>query len=75
MTTFENQSKQSSLTVRLFELIKSLSADEQKRLLRDRKDSKISGEIVRTSPHGISVRFKTTDHQQDEMINSLMKMI
>jgi hypothetical protein len=64
MTTFENQSKQSNLTVRLFELIKSLSEDEQKRLLWDRKDSKISGEIVRTSPYGISVRFKTTDHHR-----------
>jgi hypothetical protein len=35
MTTFENQSKQSSLTARLFELIKSLSEDEQKRLLQE----------------------------------------
>jgi len=34
MTTFGNQSKRSNLTAHLFELVKSLSEDEQRRLLR-----------------------------------------
>lgn len=36
---------------------------------------KISGEIVRTSPHGIGVRFKTANQEQEEMIKSLVEMI
>lgn len=140
MATFENQSKQSSLTVRLFEIIKSLSEDEQKSLLRELEEKlsrgkrkherkpffmvidystkdrvykdyiqnisaggvfietqmpfaegqelslsfplpnyqkyiKISGEIVRTSSHGIGVRFKTANQEQEEMIKSLVEMI
>jgi len=140
MTAFKNQSKQSSLTIRLFELIKNLSEDEQKRLLRElekrlnkgkreherkpffmvvdystedrvykdyiqnisaggvfietqipfaegqelslsfplpnyQKYIKISGEIVRTGSHGIGVRFKAADKEQEEMITSLVEMI
>jgi uncharacterized protein (TIGR02266 family) len=140
MTTFADQSKQSSLIDRLIELIKNLSEDEQRSLLRElekrptrgkreherkpffmvidysaedrlykdyienistggvfietqmpfskgqelslsfplpnyQKYIKISGEIVRTSPHGIGVRFTTTDKEQEEMIKSLMEMI
>lgn len=35
MTTLENQSNQSSLTTRLFELIKNMSEDEQRILLKE----------------------------------------
>jgi uncharacterized protein (TIGR02266 family) len=138
--TFMNQPKQSNLTVRLIELIKNLSEDEQTSLLRELEEKisrgkrkherkpffmvvdystedrmfkdyiqnisaggvfietqmpfaegqelslsfplpnyqkyiKISGEIVRTSPQGIGVQFKTVDHEQEELIKSLMKMI
>jgi len=40
-----------------------------------RKYIKISGEIVRTSPHGIGVQFGAPDHKQEEMIKSLVEMI
>jgi uncharacterized protein (TIGR02266 family) len=138
--TFMNQPKQSNLTVRLIELIKNLSEDEQTSLLRELEEKisrgkrkherkpffmvvdystedrmfkdyiqnvsaggvfietqmpfaegqelslsfplpnyqkyiKISGEIVRTSLQGIGVQFKTVDHEQEELIKSLMKMI
>jgi len=135
-----NQSNQSNLTVRLFELIKGLSEDEQRSLLRELEEKlsrgkreherkpffmiidystedrvykdyiqnisaggvfietqmpfaegqelslsfplpnfqkyiKISGEIVRTSPQGIGVQFKTANQEQEEMIKSLVEMI
>jgi Tfp pilus assembly protein PilZ len=140
MTTFIDQSNQSSLIARLFELIKGLSEHEQRSLLRkleerlgtrkrkhgrkpffmvvdysteDRvykdyiqnisagglfietqmpfaegqelsisfplpnyqKYIKISGEIVRTSPQGIGVKFKPANQKQEEMIKALMEMI
>ena len=135
-----NQSNRSNLTVRLFELIKGLSEDEQRSLLRELEEKlsrgkreherkpffmiidystedrvykdyiqnisaggvfietqmpftsgqelslsfplpnyqkyiKISGEIVRTSPQGIGVQFKTANQEQEEMIKSLVEMI
>jgi len=140
MTTFMDQSNQSSLTARLLELIKTLSEDEQTSLLREleekisrgkreherkpffmvvdystddrifkdyiqnisaggvfiethmpfaegqelslsfplpnyRKYIKISGEIVRASPQGIGVQFKTANQEQEERIKSLMELI
>jgi len=36
---------------------------------------KISGEIVRTSPQGIGVRFQTADKEQEEMLKSLLEML
>jgi uncharacterized protein (TIGR02266 family) len=140
MTTFVNQSEQSSLIDRLVKLIKRLSEDEQKSLLweleeklgREKRDHerkpffmvidystedrvykdyiqnisaggvfietqmpfaegqelslsfplpnyqkyiKISGEIIRTSQHGIGVRFKKPDQEQEEMIRSLIEII
>ena len=140
MAAFMNQSNQSNLTARLFELIKSLSEDEQTNLLRELEEKisrgkrkherkpffmvvdystedrmfkdyiqnisaggvfiethipfaegqelslsfplpnyqkyiKISGKIVRASPRGIGVQFKTANHEQEEVIKSLMEMI
>ncbi|MBW2309662.1 MAG: PilZ domain-containing protein [Deltaproteobacteria bacterium] len=140
MATFMNQSNQSDLTARLFDLIKTLSEDEKRNLLRELEEKisrgkrkherkpffmvvdystedrmfkdyiqnisaggvfietqtpftegqelslsfplpnhqkyiKISGQIVRAGPQGIGVKFKTTDHEQEEMIKAIMEMI
>ena len=36
---------------------------------------KTTGEVVRISPHGIGVRFKMVDQDQEAMIKSLLEMI
>lgn len=36
---------------------------------------KITGEVVRTSPQGIGVKFKMVDQDQETMIRSLLEMI
>lgn len=140
MTNFDNQLNESSVTARLFDLIKNMSKDEQLTLLKEleerlfkgkrehvrkpffmvvdysiedraykdyiqnisaggvfietrmpftvgqavslsfplpnyQKYIKITGEIVRISPQGIGVRFKTVTQDQEKMIKSLLEMI
>jgi len=36
---------------------------------------RITGEVVRTSPQGIGVKFKMVDQDQETMIRSLLEMI
>jgi len=36
---------------------------------------KISGELVRITPHGIGVKFKMANDDQETMIKSLLQMI
>jgi Tfp pilus assembly protein PilZ len=140
MTTFEMQSNESSITARLIELIKNMSEDEKRALLKDleekpfegrrkhvrkifltavdyltqdhvykdfiqdistggvfiqtnmpftvgqevsltfplpnyQKHVKIVGEVVRSSPQGVGVKFKVADKDQAAMITSLLESI
>ncbi len=68
MSTFIDQSNQSSLTARLFELIKSLSGNEQRSLplINYQKCIKISSEILRTCPRELvcSLREPTKNRRK-----------
>ncbi len=140
MTAFGKQSKKSSATARLFELIENMSEDEQLTLLKELKQKpfkerreherktffmvvdysteervykdwiknisaggvfiethmpfsagqeisltftlpnyqeyiKITGEVVRIDLHGIGVRFKMANQDQEKMIKSLLETI
>jgi len=140
MTTLEIQSNESSITARLIELIKNMSEDEQRTLLKDleerpfegrrkhvrkpflmavdystqdhvykdfiqdissggvfiqthmpftvgqevsltfplpnyQKHIKVIGEVVRSTPQGVGVKFKMADKDQEAMITSLLEPI
>ena len=44
-------------------------------LPKNRKHVKIAGEIIRTTPQGIGVKFKITNEDQEAVIKSLLEMI
>jgi len=44
-------------------------------LPNSQKHIKITGEVVRTSPQGIGVKFKMADWDQEMVIKSLLEMI
>ena len=140
MTTLGIQSNESSITARLVELIKNMSEDEQRTLLKDleerlfegrrkhvrkpflmavdystqdhvykdfiqdissggvfiqthmpftvgqevsltfplpsfQKHVKVIGEVVRSTPQGVGVKFKMADKDQEAMITSLLEPI
>ncbi len=140
MTTLEIQSNESRITARLIELIKNMSEDEQRTLLKDleerpfegrrkhvrkpflmavdystqdhvykdfiqdissggvfiqthmpftvgqevsltfplpsfQKHVKVIGEVVRSTPQGVGVKFKMADKDQEAMITSLLEPI
>jgi len=140
MTTLEIQSNESRITARLIELIKNMSEDEQRTLLKDlegrpfegrrkhvrkpflmavdystqdhvykdfiqdissggvfiqthmpftvgqevsltfplpnyQKHIKVIGEVVRSTPQGVGVKFKMADKDQEAMITSLLEPI
>ena len=140
MTTLGIQSNESSITARLVELIKNMSEDEQRTLLKDleerlfegrrkhvrkpflmavdystqdhvykdfiqdissggvfiqthmpftvgqevsltfplpsfQKHVKVIGEVVRSTPQGVGVKFKIADKDQEAMITSLLEPI
>jgi len=140
MTTLEIQSNESRITARLVELIKNMSEDEQRTLLKDleertfegrrkhvrkpflmavdystqdhvykdfiqdissggvfiqthmpftvgqevsltfplpsfQKHVKVIGEVVRSTPQGVGVKFKMADKDQEAMITSLLEPI
>lgn len=140
MTTLEIQSNESRITARLIELIKNMSEDEQRTLLKDleerpfegrrkhvrkpflmavdystqdhvykdfiqdissggvfiqthmpftvgqevsltfplpsfQKHVKVVGEVVRSTPQGVGVKFKMADKDQEAMITSLLEPI
>jgi len=140
MTTLEIKSNESRITARLIELIKSMSEDEQRTLLKDleerpfegrrkhvrkpflmavdystqdhvykdfiqdissggvfiqthmpftvgqevsltfplpsfQKHVKVIGEVVRSTPQGVGVKFKMADKDQEAMITSLLEPI
>lgn len=140
MTTLEIQSNESRITARLIELIKNMSEDEQRTLLKDleerpfegrrkhvrkpflmavdystqdhvykdfiqdissggvfiqthmpftvgqevsltfplpsfQKHVKVIGEVVRSTPQGVGVKFKMADQDQEAMITSLLEPI
>ncbi len=140
MTTLEIQSNESRITARLIELIKNMSEDEQRTLLKDlegrpfegrrkhvrkpflmavdystqdhvykdfiqdissggvfiqthmpftvgqevsltfplpnyQKHIKVIGEVVRSTPQGVGVKFKMADKDQESMITSLLEPI
>jgi len=140
MTTLEIQSNESRITARLIELIKNMSEDEQRTLLKDlegrpfegrrkhvrkpflmavdystqdhvykdfiqdissggvfiqthmpftvgqevsltfplpnyQKHIKVIGEVVRSTPQGVGVKFKMADQDQESMITFLLEPI
>ncbi len=40
-----------------------------------RKHVKVAGEVIRTTPKGIGVKFKIDNEEQEKVINSLLEMI
>jgi hypothetical protein len=72
MTTFENQSKQSNLAARLFDLIKSLSEDEQRRLLREPEERLNRGNReYERNPFFIVIDYSTADRVYKDYIQNI----
>lgn len=72
MTTFVNQSDQSNLTVRLFELIKSLSEDEQRNLLRELEEKLSRGKRGHErKPFFMIIDYSTEDRVYKDYIQNI----
>ena len=72
MTTFEIQSNESSITARLIELIKNMSEDEQRTLLKDLEEKPFEGRRKHVrKPFLMAVDYSTQDHVYKDFIQDV----
>ena len=72
MTTFEIQSNESSITDRLIELIKNMSEDEQRNLLKDLEEKPFAGRRKHVrKPFLMAVDYSTQDHVYKDFIQDI----
>ena len=72
MTSFEIQSNESSITARLIELIKNMSEDEQRTLLKDLEEKPFEGRRKHVrKPFLMAVDYSTQDHVYKDFIQDI----
>ena len=72
MTSFEIQSNESSITARLIELIKNMSEDEQRTLLKDLEEKPFEGRRKHVrKPFLMAVDYSTQDHVYKDFIQDV----
>ena len=72
MTTFEIQSNESRITARLIELIKNMSEDEQRTLLKDLEEKPFEGRRKHVrKPFLMAVDYSTQDHVYKDFIQDI----
>ena len=72
MTTFEIQSNESRTTARLIELIKNMSEDEQRTLLKDLEEKPFEGRRKHVrKPFLMAVDYSTQDHVYKDFIQDV----
>jgi len=72
MTTFEIQSNESKITARLMELIKDMSKDEQRALLKDLEEKPFGGRRKQArKPFLMTVDYSTQDHVYKDFIQDI----
>jgi len=72
MTTFEIQSNESRITARLIELIKNMSEDEQRTLLKDLEEKPFEGRRKHVrKPFLMAVDYSTQDHVYKDFIQDV----
>jgi uncharacterized protein (TIGR02266 family) len=72
MTTLETQSNESRITARLIELIKNMSEDEQRTLLKDLEERPFEGRRKHVrKPFLMAVDYSTQDHVYKDFIQDI----
>lgn len=72
MTTLEIQSNESRITARLIELIKNMSEDEQRTLLKDLEERPFEGRRKHVrKPFLMAVDYSTQDHVYKDFIQDI----
>lgn len=72
MTTLEIQSNESRITARLIELIKNMSEDEQRTLLKDLEEKPFEGRRKHVrKPFLMAVDYSTQDHVYKDFIQDV----
>ena len=72
MTTLETQSNESRITARLIELIKNMSEDEQRTLLKDLEERPFEGKRKHVrKPFLMAVDYSTQDHVYKDFIQDI----